>query len=67
MTTNYWLSKIQGQVVLELNESQALSFATHWNAITGEDISNLIIQYVDTNRYALYMKALSDNNLELAK
>ena len=65
--TNYWLSKNQGQVILELNESQALSLATQWETISGEDICNLIIQYGDTNRYALYMKTLSDNNLELAK
>lgn len=67
MTANYWLSKNQGQVILELSESQALSLVTNWKTITAENISNLMIQYGDTNRYALYMNTLSDYKLELIK
>ncbi len=70
-TTNflisYWLSKNQGQLILELNESQALSLATNWKTITGEEISDLMIKYGDTSRYALYMKSFGDTQLKLVK
>lgn len=63
--TSYWMSKNQGQVILELTENQALSLVTSWNTITGEDINSLMIKYGETNRYALYMESFSDSQLKL--
>lgn len=55
INTSYWLSKKEGQLIIELSEVQAATFVARWKEITGDDIANILMKYGDTDRYALYV------------
>ncbi len=55
MTVNYWFSKQNGKVILDLTEAQASTFSEKWHMVSGDIILDQIVRYKDFSRYALYI------------